>query len=119
MEKLVSNEEIKKRAEELVKALKEDKRYQEYITLRDELKNNKDILDKMQEIKSLQKKYVKSAYLDKDIELKIKELTKELEQNSLYREYLIKEKEINNILMTITEGLNVTFNNILNKNLDN
>ena len=36
MEKLVSNDDIKRKAEELVKALKEDKRYKEYIRLRDE-----------------------------------------------------------------------------------
>lgn len=115
MEKLVSNEEIKEKCEELVKALKEDKKYIEYIRLREELKNNKDIMNKMQEIKSLQKRYIKSAYLDKDIELKLKELNKELEKNTLYKDYISKEKEINNILMTITEGLNITFINILNK----
>ena len=115
MEKFVSNEEIKRKAEELVKALKEDKRYKEYIRLREELKHNKDIMSKMQEIKTLQKKYIKSAYLDKSIELKLNELDKELGKNALYRDYLIKEEEINNILMNITEGLNITCNNILNK----
>ncbi len=115
MEKLVSNDDIKRKAEELVKALKEDKRYKEYIRLRDELKNNKDVMDKMNIIKSLQKEYVKSAYLNKEIELKLKELNKELENNFLYKDYITKEKEINNILINITEGLNITFNNILNK----
>ena len=115
MEKLVSNYDIKEKARELVKALKEDKRYKEYIRLRDELKNNKDVMDKMNIIKSLQKEYVKGAYLNKEIELKLKELNKELENNSLYKDYITKEKEINDILMNITEGLNITFNNILNK----
>ncbi len=115
MEKLVSNDDIKRKAEELVKALKEDKRYKEYIRLRDELKNNKDVMDKMNKIKSLQKDYVKSAYFNKEIEVKLKELNKELEKSSLYKDYITKEKEINNILINITEGLNITFNNILNK----
>ena len=115
MEKLVSNDDIKRKAEELVKALKEDKRYKEYIRLRDDLKNNKDVMDKMNKIKTLQKDYVKSAYLNKEIELKLKELNKELENNSLYKDYITKEKEINNILINITDGLNITFNNILNK----
>ena len=115
MEKLVSNDDIKRKAEELVKALKEDKRYKEYIRLRDELKNNKDVMDKMKIIKSLQKEYVKGAYLNKEIELKLDELNKELENNFLYKDYITKEKEINNILINITDGLNITFNNILNK----
>ena len=92
MEKLVSNDDIKRKAEELVKALKEDKRYKEYIRLRDELKNNKDVMDKMKIIKSLQKEYVKSAYLNKEIELKLDELNKELENNSLYKDYILKKK---------------------------
>ena len=115
MEKLVSNDDIKRKAEELVKALKEDKRYKEYIRLRDELKNNKDVMNKMNKIKTLQKDYVKSAYLNKEIELKLDELNKELENNFLYKDYITKEKEINNILINITDGLNITFNNILNK----
>ena len=115
MEKLVSNDDIKRKAEELVKALKEDKRYKEYIRLRDELKDNKDVMDKMKIIKSLQKEYVKGAYLNKEIELKLDELNKELENNFLYKDYITKEKEINNILINITDGLNITFNNILNK----
>ena len=103
MEKLVSNDDIKRKAEELVKALKEDKRYKEYIRLRDELKNNKDVMDKMKIIKSLQKEYVKGAYLNKEIELKLKELNKELENNSLYKDYITKEKP-DTIKRTVTDS---------------
>ena len=42
-------------------------------------------MDKMNKIKSLQKDYVKSAYLNKEIELKLKELNKELEKSSLLK----------------------------------
>ena len=67
----------------------------------------------MSEYKSVKNKLI--TYLDKDIELKLNELNKELEKNTLYKDYISKEKEINNILMTVTEGLNITFINILNK----
>ena len=115
MEKLVSNEEIEKKALELVKAIKDDNKYKEYINLRKKLKDNKDIMSKMQEVKRLQKEYVKGAYLDKEIETKLNSLLKELEQDSLYQEYLAKEKEINNILNDISEGLNIIFNKLLNE----
>lgn len=116
MEKLVSNEEIKNKAQKLVDAIKEDKNYKEYMYLRKELKDDEDIMIKIEQIKKLQKEYVKKAYIDKDIELKLEKLNKELEQEKLYKDYLDKEKEINNILININEGLNVMFNNILNRN---
>ena len=119
MEKLVSNEEIEKKAKELVQAIKNDDKYKEYMNLRQKLTENKDIMAKIQEIKRLQKEYVKGAYLDKKIETKLNNLNKELEQYPIYKEYLAKEKEINNILINISEGLNIIFNNILNKHLDN
>lgn len=115
MEKLVSNEEIEKKALELVKAIKEEKDYKEYINLRKKLNENENIMSKMQEVKRLQKEYVKGAYLDKEIETKLNSLLKELEQLSLYQEYLAKEKEINNILNDISEGLNIMFNKLLNE----
>ena len=115
MEKLVSNEEIENKAKELVQAIKDDDKYKEYINLRKKLKDNKDIMSKMQEVKRLQKEYVKGAYLDKEIETKLNSLLKELEQNSLYQEYLAKEKEINKILNDINEGLNIIFNRLLNE----
>lgn len=115
MEKLVSNEEIENKAKELVQAIKDDDKYKEYINLRKKLKDNKDIMSKMQEVKRLQKEYVKGAYLDKEIETKLNSLLKELEQNSLYQEYLAKEKEINKILNNINEGLNIIFNKLLNE----
>ena len=40
MEKLVSNEEIEKKAKELVQAIKDDDKYKEYMNLRQKLKGN-------------------------------------------------------------------------------
>ena len=40
MEKLVSNEEIEEKALELVKTIKKDKDYKEYIELRKKIKSN-------------------------------------------------------------------------------
>ena len=116
MEKLVSNEEIEDKALELVEAIKKDKKYKEYIDLRKKISANKDIMSKMEEVKRLQKEYVKSAYLDKETEDKLNSLNQELNSISLYKDYLSKEKEVNNILININEGLNIMFDSILNQN---
>ncbi len=115
MEKLVSNEEILGKALELVKEIKNDKEYREYITLRDKVKSNKEIMERIDNIKTLQKQYIKSAYLDDEIKVKLDKELRELEGISLYKEYVLKEKKINNILISIKEGINSSFDNILNK----
>ncbi len=116
MEKLVSNEEIEKKTKELVESIKEDNKYKEYLSLKKKLTDNRDIMSKIEKIKRLQKEYIQSAYLDKEIKAKLDKLNKELNNNVLYKEYLLKEKEINNILINIKEGLNIIFENILNEN---
>ena len=115
MEKLVSNEEILDKALELVKEIKNDKEYREYVTLRNEIKSNKEIMKRIENIKTLQKQYIKSAYLDDEIKVKLDKELSELEDIPLYKEYLLKEKKINNILTSIKEGINVSFENILNR----
>ena len=112
---MLSNEEIIKKAHDLVNIIKNSNTYKDYITVRNLVAKDSLLLNEINKVKALQKDYVKSAYLNKEIELKLKELNKELENNSLYKDYITKEKEINDILMNITEGLNITFNNILNK----
>ena len=115
MEKLVSNEEILDKALELVKEIKNDKEYREYVTLRNEIKSNKEIMKRIENIKTLQKQYIKSAYLDDEIKVKLDKELRELEAIPLYKEYVLKEKKINNILISIKEGINVSFENILNR----
>ena len=115
MEKLVSHEEILDKALELVKEIKNDKEYREYVTLRNKIKSNKEIMKRIENIKTLQKQYIKSAYLDDEIKVKLDKELSELEDIPLYKEYLLKEKKINNILTTIKEGINVSFENILNR----
>lgn len=115
MEKLVSNEEIENKAKELVNVIKEDNDYKEYITLRKKLKSNQELMSKIENIKKLQKEYVKSAYLDTSIESKLNKELKDLETMPLYKEYIVKENKINFLCIDINEGLNILFNDILNQ----
>lgn len=117
MEKLVSNEEIEEKALELVKTIKKDKDYKEYIELRKKIKSNKEIMKVIDRVKSLQKSYVNSAYLDNNIKQELDNELSRLESIPLYKEYIIKEKKINNILINIKEGLNVIFEDILNNKI--
>ena len=117
MEKLVSNEEIEARALELVKIIKDSNDYKEYLELKEKIKFNKEIMEKINKVKALQKSYVKSAYLDNKIKQELDKELVNLESIPLYKEYLIKEKKINNIMINIKEGLNVIFEDILNNKI--
>ena len=76
---------------------------------------NKSILKKIEEVKQLQKEFVKSAFLDKKIEEQIKEKEQELEKIPLYVIYLKKEEELNEILTLIKDGLSDHFQSLLMK----
>lgn len=117
MEKLVSSEEIEKKALELVKIIKEDSDYREYLKLKEQVKDNKDIMEKIAKIKKLQKDYVKSAYLDNNIKKMIDEEFEKLNTIELYKEYNNKQKKFNNLFINMQEGLNIIFDDILNNRI--
>ncbi len=113
MVNMYQDNEIIEKTKELVKTIKEDSLYKEYMELRHELKSNKEINDKIEEVKRLQRKYVKGNYQDKEVLDNINTLTKELESVPLYYIYNQKEEELNNNLLLIKEGLSKTFNEIV------
>ncbi len=119
MEKFITEEEILNQASKLVEQIKKDAIYQEYILIRKKLENNKEIMAKIKYIKTLQQKYIKSAYLNKEIETKLNKVTNELMAMSLYQEYLLKQKKLNDILTNFEEGLNQAFTMILENDIPN
>lgn len=113
MVSMYQDKEIIDKTKELVKTIKDDSLYKEYMELRLELKANKNINDKIEEVKRYQRKYVKGNYQDKEYLDKINSLVKELETIPLYYIYRQKEEELNNNLLLIKEGLRETFSNIV------
>ena len=117
MVRLVSNDEIEDKALELIKLIKDSNDYKEYLKVKEKIKTNEGIMEKIDKVKVLQKYYVKSAYLDNKIKQELDRELTNLESIPLYKEYLSKEKKINNILINIKEGLNMIFEDILNNKI--
>ena len=113
MVNMYQDKEIIEKTKELVKTIKEDSLYKEYMELRHELKDNKEINDKIEEVKRLQRKYVMGNYQDKEVLDNINTLTKELESIPLYYIYSQKEEALNNNLLLIKEGLSSSFHDIV------
>lgn len=113
MANMYQDKEIILKTKELTNKIKEDKLYKDYMKLRQELKKDENITKTIDEIKRLQRKYVKANYQDKESLEKINILTSELEEIPLYAIYQQKEEELNNNLVFIKEGLRDTFSNIV------
>ncbi len=111
---MLSNEEIIKKAHDLVNIIKNSNTYKDYITVRNLVAKDSLLLNEINKVKALQKDYVKSAYLDKTIEEELNKMLERLQENTLYQDYIAKEKELNNILLMIKEGLNTTIDELIN-----
>ena len=97
MESTMTNN-IEKALEEVIKEIKESKEYQSCLELKSRMQKNEDLKIKIEEIKNLQKKYVRTDFEDKNI---AQELRK-------------KEEELNKTIELVTEELNDYFNQKFN-----
>ncbi|HIS39084.1 MAG TPA: YlbF family regulator [Candidatus Onthousia faecavium] len=111
---MLSNEEIIKKAYDLVNIIKNSDTYKDYIKIRALVAKDSLLLNEINKVKALQKDYVKSAYLDKTIEEELNEILERLQENTLYQDYIAKERALNNILIMIKEGLNTTIDELIN-----
>ena len=111
---MLSNEEIIKKAHDLVNIIKNSDTYKDYIAARNLVAKDSLLLNEINKVKALQKDYVKSAYLDKTIEEELNKMLERLQTNTLYQDYTAKEKALNNILIMIKEGLNTTIDELIN-----
>lgn len=116
MEKFVNNLILEK-VDSLVKFIKESQEYKEYIYLSEKLSNNKKVQDYIKQIKVLQKEIVKKEFNKENImhlEEEIKTSLAELDKIPLYKEFIDKQEELNEIYQLVKQRLDEYFYNILN-----
>lgn len=94
---------IESSIEELFNSINESKEYKEYKLIVNSLESNSEVINLIEEIKSLQKEAVRLEYANDDryldIDKGIKEKEELLNSNTEYQEYLSKLKRFNNTLM--------------------
>lgn len=116
MEKSVNNEILNK-VDEIVSEIKMSKNYQDYLFLKDKLKNNEKATNLISDIKKLQKEIVKKESLRQDITDTDKQLEEKinlLNQIPLYVEFIEKQEELNLTYQLLKQELDDYFNNLLN-----
>ena len=94
---------IESSIEELFNSINNSNEYKEYKLIVNTLESNKEVIDLIEEIKKLQKEAVNLEYKNDDryleLDKKIKEKEKILNNNKYYQEYLSKLKYFNNTLL--------------------
>jgi len=105
---------ILEKTDELVDLIINSKEYQKYLSIKDKMKRDKEIIEKIEKIRILQKEAVKKSSINEAVDELDKEINEKLEglkQIPIYQEYLNVEEEINIVLQTIKK----TIENYINK----
>ncbi len=105
------------KVDELVDVINNSKLYQEYKAILEEVEKSKVINQLVTEIKALQKKAVNEEYHQDHLNLAITEAIidhklKELYNISLYKEYIEKSTNLNNLIKKTTNHFQNYFNDI-------
>ncbi len=106
---------INKEIDELFEEIKKSIVYKNYISSKNQLNNNKEIMDIINKIKDNQVKITKKH--SNELEIEITKLYNELNKYPLYQSYLEYKEELNNMIANITKEFNLYFEDILELNL--
>ena len=105
---------MNKELDELVSYIKNTSSYKNCISIKEKMDSNEEICQIVKNIKILQKKYVKSNYLDKGIKIQLDELENKLNEIPIYVEYMNNLEEVNKMIEYVKDELNDYFSNLLN-----
>lgn len=107
-------EKLDKALEDVILEIKNSKEYLKCIELKQKMDSNDSIKALVKEIKTLQKKYVKSNY-DSKVKEDLDEINKKLNDIPLYVVYLQNLDKVNAKIDFVKDSLNDYFYNLLNE----
>ena len=99
--------------EELIDYIKNTIEYKKCLELKSKMRSNSDINSLIENIKNLQKKYIKSNY-DSDIKLELDKLNDELNNIPLYITYSENLEKVNQMISYVNDELTDYFYKIFN-----
>ncbi len=101
----------------IILAIKDSTEYQNYQKAFEKMQNNKEIMQIIEEIKSLQKDLVikkEKGIATKDIDTTIDNKLKSLEEYPLYLEFSYLQEELNNAITIIKKSIEKYLDDIIN-----
>lgn len=105
-------ENILKAIDEVIISIQSSKEYKSCISLKEKMSHNKEIMDMIQNIKTLQKKYIRTS--DEEIKKELDVCIEELNKIPIYYEYQNSLKLVNEMIDYVKSSLNEYFYSILN-----
>ena len=99
--------------DEVISVITSSRDYHICIELQEKMKKNQNLMNLIDELKDVQKKYVKSNY-DKNIKMQMDLLEEKLQQIPIYVSYMAHLEKVNDMLSYVEDDLNQYFYQLLN-----
>ena len=99
---------------DIVSYIKNTDDYKMCMSLKKQMDDNKELVDLINEVKKLQKKYVRSNY-DSKIKEELDEVENKLNDIPIYNIYLNHLEKVNEMISYVKDSLNDYFYLLLNK----
>lgn len=110
-------ENLNKSIEELISIIINSKEYQTCLQLKEQMSKNEELLEQINNVKNLQKKYIKSNY-NEEVKQNLEEEEEKLKQIPIYVIYNENLEIVNRMINTINEELNQYFYDKLNSEIE-
>lgn len=106
-------EELYKSLDEVIQCIVNSSEYQQCLKIKEQMSQNQELTDMIQEIKLLQKKYIRSHY-DSSVKEKLIQLEQDLNQIPIYVIYLQNLDIVNQKIEYVKDSLNDYFYHLFN-----
>lgn len=107
-------EKLDKALDEVINCIKSSKEYQDCLSIKKKMDDNTEIKELINNIKKLQKKYVRSNY-DSKIKKELDLLEEKINNIPIYHVYLEKLEIVNQQIDYVRDSLNDYFYSLVNK----
>lgn len=101
--------------QEVIVCITESEDYKKCISLKEKMSANHELIDLINDIKTLQKKYIKSSY-SSEIKEKLDNLAEKINQIPIYVTYIKHLEKVNMMISLVKDELNQYFYKLLNEN---
>lgn len=107
-------EKLYKSLNEVIDCIKESPEYKDCIKIKEQMDSNEELVELINKVKELQKKYIRSNY-DSNIKKELDKYESKLKEIPIYNIYLTKLEEVNKKIDYVKDSLNDYFDQLLNK----
>ncbi len=104
---------LNKAIDELLLAIKENDSYKKCVVLKEKLDKSEDVKVLVEEIKKLQKEFVRTG--NEQIRKELDKREKSLEEIPIYNLYMKNLEQVNSMIEMLKNELNNYFDNLLNR----